>query len=207
MSGTLKMDGEKTGYFHRREKRLSFVPEKPPKDLWRKEHGLGNTTLNKFFIQKSVENTEVGDEDKWEVLSQNLESFHQDDIQDYEQQMKKFGTQSNCHLSLLTNRKECFGNNFVEFNKIKDVYSFTDKSELEEMFAETDRHDGRIDSWTGRSSKRWKIFSGLLPLEKGLHRDVWSRRIKFRNRSKRQRIKFRNFRIKFRNLIGQNVKG
>ena len=93
-----------------------------------------------------MENTEGGDEDKWEVLSQNLESFHQDDIQDYEQQMKKFGTQSNCHLSLLTNRKECFGNNFVEFNKIKDVYSFTDKSELEEMFAETDRHDGRIDS-------------------------------------------------------------
>ena len=40
---------------------------------------------------------------------------------------------------LLTNRKECLGNNFAEFNKIKDSHSFTDKSELEEILEETDR--------------------------------------------------------------------
>ena len=53
--------------------------------------------------------------------------------------MKKSGAQSNCRLALLTNRKECLGNNFAEFNKVKDAYSFTDKSKLEEMLAETDR--------------------------------------------------------------------
>ena len=41
-------------------------------------------------------------------------------------------------MVLLTNRKECLGNNFTEFNKIKDAYSLTDKSEFEEMLAETD---------------------------------------------------------------------
>ena len=64
------------------------------------------TTLNKFFIQKDTENRVEEEEDKWDVLSQDLESFHEDDIQIYEQQMKKSGTESNCHLTLLTNRKE-----------------------------------------------------------------------------------------------------
>ena len=97
------------------------------------------TTFSKFFIQMAAENAAAAEEDKWDVLPQDLESFHEDDIQIYEQQMKKSGAQSNCRLTLLTNRKECLGNNFAEFNKVKDAYSFTDKSKLEEMLAETDR--------------------------------------------------------------------
>ena len=75
-AGDLSFSGERKDWLLFRKSLRKVFDEKNM--VWEITSG---TTLSKFFIEKTPKNTVSVEEDNWEVLSQDLESFHEDDIQ------------------------------------------------------------------------------------------------------------------------------